>query len=89
MAQRELTGADYLAMLRRHWILIVVLAVVGGPLAYGVSLYLPDRYKSQTLVLVDEPAVPTEFVKPVDTTDINERLASMQQQILSLSLIHI
>ena len=85
MAQRELTGADYLAMLRRHWILILILAGVGGPLAYGVSLYLPDRYKSQTLVLVDEPAVPTEFVKPVDTTDINERLASMQQQILSRS----
>lgn len=85
MAQRELTGADYVAMLRRHWVLILVLAVIGGPLAYGVSLYLPDRYKSQTLVLVDEPAVPTNFVQPVDTTDINERLASMQQQILSRS----
>ena len=85
MAQRELTGADYLAMVRRHWILILVLAGLGGPLAYGVSRYLPDRYKSQTLVLVDEPAVPTEFVKPVDTTGINERLASMQQQILSRS----
>jgi polysaccharide chain length determinant protein (PEP-CTERM system associated) len=83
MPQRELTGADYLAMLRRHWILILVLAVVGPPLAYGVSTRLPDRYRSQTLVLVDEPAVPTEFVRPVDTTDINERLASMQQQILS------
>jgi polysaccharide chain length determinant protein (PEP-CTERM system associated) len=85
MAQRELTGADYLAMVRRHWILIVVLACIGGPLAYGVSRYLPDRYKSQTLVLVDQPAVPVDFVKPVDTTDVNERLASMQQQILSRS----
>lgn len=27
--------------------------------------------------------MPVEFVKPVDTTDVNERLASMQQQILS------
>ena len=44
---------------------------------------MPNRFKSTTLVLVEQPSVPTDFVKPVDTTDINERLASMQQQILS------
>jgi len=85
MTQRELTPADYLAMLRRRWILIVVLAVVGGPLAYGVSRYLPDRYKSTTLVLVQQPSIPREIVNPLDTTDIGQRLASMQQQILSRS----
>jgi polysaccharide chain length determinant protein (PEP-CTERM system associated) len=83
MTQRELTPADYLAMLRRRWVLIVVLTLVGGPLAYGVSRYLPNRYKSTTLVLVQQPSVPSEFVKPVDTTDISQRLASMKQQILS------
>jgi polysaccharide chain length determinant protein (PEP-CTERM system associated) len=35
------------------------------------------------LVLVEQPSVPIDIIKPVDTTDINERLASMQQQILS------
>ena len=29
--------------------------------------------------------MPADFVKPVDTTDISQRLASMQQQILSRS----
>jgi polysaccharide chain length determinant protein (PEP-CTERM system associated) len=83
MTQRELTPSDYLTMLRRHWVLIVTLALVGPPLGYGISKTLPNRFKSTTLVLVEQPSVPTEFVKPVDTTDINERLASMQQQILS------
>jgi polysaccharide chain length determinant protein (PEP-CTERM system associated) len=83
MTQRELTPADYLAMLRRRWVLIVVLTVVGGPLAYGVSRYLPDRYKSTTLVLVQQPSISREIVNPLDTTDIGQRLASMQQQILS------
>lgn len=83
MTQRELTPADYLAMLRRRWVLVVLLAVVGGPLAYGVSRFLPNRYKSTTLVLVQQPSVPSEIVRPVDTTDIGQRLASMQQQILS------
>jgi uncharacterized protein involved in exopolysaccharide biosynthesis len=83
MTKRELTPADYIAMLRRRWVLIAVLAFVGGPLAYGVSRLLPDRYKSQTLVLVEQPTVPTDIVKPVISADLTQRLASMQQQILS------
>jgi len=85
MAERELTPADYLAMLRRRWVLILVLTLVGGPLAYGVSRLLPNRYKSQTLVLVQQPTVPQKIVESVDATDLNQRLASMQQQILSRS----
>src|ERR1700723_2835514 len=85
MTQRELTPADYLAMLRRRWVLIAAFAIIGPPLAYAVSLLLPSQYMSQTLVLVQQPTVPSEFVKPVDTTDISQRLASMQQQILSRS----
>ncbi len=85
MAQRELTPQDYIAMLRRRWVPIVILTLIGPPIAYGVSRILPDRYKSQTLVLVEQQTVPSDFVKPVDTSDISQRLASMQQQILSRS----
>jgi polysaccharide chain length determinant protein (PEP-CTERM system associated) len=85
MAQRELTPADYIVVLRRRWVLIAVLALVGPPLAYGVSRLLPDRYKSQTLVIIEQPSVSDSIVKSLDTTDINQRLASMQQQILSRS----
>jgi polysaccharide chain length determinant protein (PEP-CTERM system associated) len=85
MSDRELTGADYFAMLRRRWVMIAVLAAAGGPLAYGVSRFLPDRYKSQTLVLVEQPSVPSDIVRSLDTADITQRLSSMQQQILSRS----
>jgi polysaccharide chain length determinant protein (PEP-CTERM system associated) len=85
MTQRELTQSDYIAILRRRWVLITVLALVGGPLAYGVARLLPNRYKSQTLVLVEQPTVPSDYVKPVITTEINERLASMREEILSRS----
>lgn len=63
--------------------MIVVLAAIGGPLAYGVSRFLPTSYKSQTLVLVEPPTVSTDVVHPIDTLSVSERLASMQQQILS------
>ncbi len=83
--QRELTPSDYLTMLRRHWVMILLLAMVGPALGYGVARVLPSKFKSSTLVLVEQPSVPTDIIRPVDTTDINERLASMQQQILSRS----
>jgi len=85
MAQRELTPADYIAMLRRRRVLIVTLALVGGPLAYGVSRVLPNKFKSQTLVLIEQPTISPTIVAPVDSSDINQRLSSMQQQILSRS----
>jgi polysaccharide chain length determinant protein (PEP-CTERM system associated) len=85
MATRELTPADYVAMLRRRWVLIVVLAVVGAPLAYMVSRFLPNKFKSQTLVIIEQPSVPERIVESLNTQDINQRLSSMQQQILSRS----
>src|SRR5271156_2772196 len=85
MGKRELTPADYMAMLRRRWVLIVVLALVGPPLAYGVSRVLPERFRSQTLVLIEQPTVSSKIVDSLDTSDINQRLSSMQQQILSRS----
>jgi polysaccharide chain length determinant protein (PEP-CTERM system associated) len=85
MIQRELTPADYIAMLRRRWVSIVVLTIVGGLAAFGISLFLPKQYKSRTLVLVEQPTVPSDVVKPMISPDINQRLASMQEQILSRS----
>src|SRR5713226_1720919 len=83
IAQREMTIEDYKAILRRRiWLLIVpaVLCAVG---AYVVSKFLPSRYTSETTVLVEEQRVPEELVKSVVGGDINQRLATMQEQILS------
>ncbi|MBZ5502723.1 MAG: lipopolysaccharide biosynthesis protein [Acidobacteriia bacterium] len=85
MTRREWVPADYLAMLRRRWVLITILAIMGPPLGYGVSRILPAKYKSQTLVLVQPPTVSAKIVEPVDASDISQRLSSMQQQILSRS----
>ncbi|MFY9688564.1 MAG: Wzz/FepE/Etk N-terminal domain-containing protein [Candidatus Acidiferrales bacterium] len=83
MTQRELTPADYIAMLRRRWVLIAIFAVVGPPLAYGISRFIPPQYTSETVVLVQPPTVSTKFVEPLETLDVSERLASMKEQIFS------
>ncbi|HXW56408.1 MAG TPA: hypothetical protein VEJ67_11705 [Candidatus Cybelea sp.] len=83
MIRRELTPGDYIEILRRRWVPAVMLTLLGGPLAYGVARLLPARYTSQTTVLVQQPMVPKELIRPVVTDDISHQLASMQEQILS------
>lgn len=83
IGQRELNFEDYIEILRRGWWIVLVCAVLGVSAAYALCRYLPKRYTSKTLVLVEPPTVPTTYVKPVITGTLNERLASMQEQILS------
>jgi polysaccharide chain length determinant protein (PEP-CTERM system associated) len=83
MIQRELTPQDYIAMLRRHWVLILIMGIVCCGLAYGVSRFLPNRYQSQTLVLVEQPAVSADYVRQVVSEDATQTLVSMKSQILS------
>ena len=81
--RRELTFEDYLAIVRRRRRLIIIptiLAAIGG---YGLSLYLPKQYNSHTAILVEQPMVPDSYVRPVVSEDLNQRLASMKEQILS------
>jgi polysaccharide chain length determinant protein (PEP-CTERM system associated) len=81
--ERELTLEDYVAILRRRWLIVVGLAAVGCGVGFAIAHFLPKRYTSQTLVLVQQPTVPDEYVKPVVSEGTSERLATMQQEILS------
>jgi polysaccharide chain length determinant protein (PEP-CTERM system associated) len=85
LGNRQLGMQDYLRILRRKWWLIVVLAIAGTGLGFGVTYVLPKKFTSQTLVLIQQPTVPGDYVKPVISQDINQRLTTMQQQILSRS----
>jgi polysaccharide chain length determinant protein (PEP-CTERM system associated) len=80
---RQLNFEDYVDIIRRRWWLVAALALLGAGAGYGTAHFLPKRYTSQTLVLVEQPTVPGDYVKPVITQDVNQRLATMQQQILS------
>jgi polysaccharide chain length determinant protein (PEP-CTERM system associated) len=79
----ELKIEDYIVILRRRIWLLVIPAMVCGIAAYAISIFLPNRYTSKTVVLVEQPAVPENFVKPVVSGDVNQRLVTMQEQILS------
>jgi polysaccharide chain length determinant protein (PEP-CTERM system associated) len=85
VTQRELTIEDYIGILQRRWILIAILAVTGTALGLGIARILPKSYTSETVVLVEQPTVAKSYVDPIVNPDTNQRLATMQQEILSRS----
>jgi len=79
----ELSWADAKRTVRRYWWIVPLSAVLFGGIGLGSALVLPKKYTSETLVEVRQPSVGPDFVKPVVTEDLNHRLASMKEQILS------
>ena len=78
----EITVAEAKRIIRHYWWILPLTTVGLGVLGLLAAAVLPKRYTSQTLVLVDQPTVSADIVKPVVTEDLNQRLASMQGQIL-------
>ncbi len=83
LGHRELTMEDYLAIVRRRLWLIIVPVLLCPVVAFSISMLLHDRFTSETLVLVEQQKVPDTYVKSVFTDELNERLSTMQEQILS------
>jgi polysaccharide biosynthesis transport protein len=72
----------YLNIARRRHLHFLIPLLAGWLLVWGLSWVVPPRYKSTTLILVQEPTVPRNFVATADQ-DLQARLQTMQQEILS------
>jgi polysaccharide biosynthesis transport protein len=74
---------DYWAMaIRRRWWLMAPL-FISGFVAFGLAHFWPVKYRSEALILVEQQKVPELYVTPNVVTDLQDRLQSMTQQILS------
>ncbi len=67
---------------RRRWHFLLPL-FAGWLVAWAISWSLPSMYRSGTLILVEQPAVPEKFVVSNIDNDIQRQLDSITQQILS------
>ena len=80
----------YLGLVRRHTWHFLVPFFVGWLGVWVASWFLPSVYRSSTLILVEQPTVPSQFVVPNVAGDLQDRLQSITQQILSRTrLLHI
>jgi succinoglycan biosynthesis transport protein ExoP len=88
--QQPFDWRSHLEILRRRRWFILLPLFAGWLAVWIVSWWLPSIYRSGTLILVEQPTVPQQFVVPNIAGDLQERLQSITQQILSRTrLLHI
>jgi succinoglycan biosynthesis transport protein ExoP len=81
--QSLLSWEDYRAIaVRRRWWVLLPLFVCWAA-AWGTSWQLPRTYRSEAVILVDQQKVPDQYVVPNATVNLQDRLESLTQQILS------
>lgn len=73
----------YLNIARRRHMQFLVPAFLGWVVVWGSSWFLQARYKSATTILVEQPSMPKNYVLSNVNDDLQGRLQSIKQQVLS------
>jgi polysaccharide chain length determinant protein (PEP-CTERM system associated) len=68
------------AVARRPWWFLLPVALCVAA-AWGILQLVPPVYRASTLVMVEKQKVPSDYVKATVTSDIDDRLKTMEQQI--------
>jgi polysaccharide chain length determinant protein (PEP-CTERM system associated) len=76
---------EALAIFKRRFWWIVIPALLGPVVAIGITFAIKPVYTSQTFVLIEQPKIPDKFVTQVVTDQLDARLMTLQEQILSRS----
>lgn len=71
-------------IVRRRWLILAPLCI-SLTIGLAVTLLATKTYMASTLILVQQQSVPTEYVRSVVTSSINQRINTISQQILSRS----
>jgi polysaccharide chain length determinant protein (PEP-CTERM system associated) len=70
-------------MIWKRKVFVGVLWLSLGAAACGVIYKLPSIYRAETLILVDSQKIPERYVSSTVSSDLQDRLATISQQILS------
>ena len=83
IARRPPDLGDYLDIVRRHLHWVLAPACLGLVLAVIVAFTWPDTYVSEATIRVLPPQVPTNLIPSGVTSQLVDRVNSIQQQVLS------
>jgi len=86
LEEQELERPDIrrlFGIVRRRHLQFLIPLFLGWIVVWGITWVLPPRYKSSTLILVEQPTMPQNYVAPNINDDLQARLQSMTEQILS------
>jgi polysaccharide chain length determinant protein (PEP-CTERM system associated) len=81
--QKSFDLQRWLGAAQRRYLHFLIPLLFGWLIVWGASWVIPPVYRSGTLILVEQPTMPKDYVTPNVTDDLQERLQSITQQILS------
>ena len=73
----------YINVVRRRHLQFLLPLFFGWIVVWGSTWFLQTRYESSTLILVEQPTVPKNYIASNIDDDLQTRLQSITQQILS------
>jgi succinoglycan biosynthesis transport protein ExoP len=82
---KQYTPEDLLALVWRYRWYLVLPTLVTTAIGAAVAFKMPNKYRSETLVLVVPQRVPGEYVRSTVTTRIENQVVTIREQILSRS----
>ena len=82
---KKYTFEEAARILRRRWLLILLPLAIGTAAGIAGHQWLPAQYQSETVIIVIPQRIPDSYVKSTVSANVEDRLRSVSEQILSRS----
>jgi polysaccharide biosynthesis transport protein len=82
-AEYELTLNDYLSILKRRMLQIIIVFTVVLLMAVATAILMPPVYQSVGTILVESQQIPTELVQSNVTSYADERIEVIKQRVMT------
>lgn len=84
MEEEELLGiGDYIAILKRRKMQLIVPAAIIMLLSIGLALGLPSIYRAEATILIEQQEIPSELVRSTVTSYAGERIQVISQRVMT------
>jgi polysaccharide chain length determinant protein (PEP-CTERM system associated) len=84
MEEEELPGiGDYIAILKRRKMQLIVPAVIVLLLSIGLAVGLPSIYRAEATILIEQQEIPSELVRSTVTSYAGERIQVISQRVMT------
>lgn len=82
-ARAEFAPLTLVRMVGKHKLGVVLITLVLCAISVGIVMMIPATYRAEALILVDSQKIPERYVGSSVGTDLQDRLAAINQFILS------
>ncbi|MES2663164.1 MAG: Wzz/FepE/Etk N-terminal domain-containing protein [Pseudomonadota bacterium] len=79
----ELTLGDYLSILKRRWLQMLVVFTLVVMAAIAAAILLPPTYQSTGTILIESQQIPDDVVKATVTSYAGERIEVIKQRVMT------